>query len=59
MKPAWFGHSAFRVEIAGAVILIDPFLDNPLFQGDKEEAYAGTTHVIPTRGPEVGEPFTL
>jgi L-ascorbate metabolism protein UlaG (beta-lactamase superfamily) len=50
MKLTWFGHSAFRVEIAGAVILIDPFLDNPLFQGDKEQAYAGTTHVVVTHG---------
>ena len=50
MKLTWFGHSAFRVEIAGAVILIDPFLDNPLFGGDRKKAYAGTTHVILTHG---------
>jgi hypothetical protein len=48
-----------RRDRGGAVILIDPFLDNPLFQGDQEEAYGGTTHVILTHGPEVGEPFTL
>jgi L-ascorbate metabolism protein UlaG (beta-lactamase superfamily) len=26
MKLTWFGHSAFRIEIAGAVVMIDPFI---------------------------------
>ena len=26
MKLTWYGHSAFRIEAAGAKILIDPFL---------------------------------
>lgn len=25
MKITWFGHSAYRVDIAGAAIMIDPF----------------------------------
>ena len=50
MKLTWFGHSAFRIDIAGAAILIDPFLDNPTFTGDKAAAAAGATHVILTHG---------
>ena len=34
MKMTWFGHSAFRIETGGKVLLIDPFLTgNPRFQG--------------------------
>ena len=30
MKLTWYGHSAFRIEVGAAKILIDPFLsDNP------------------------------
>ncbi|MBN9009477.1 MAG: MBL fold metallo-hydrolase, partial [Rhizobiales bacterium] len=50
MKLTWYGHSAFRVEVAGAVILIDPFLENPLFGGDRKAAYAGATHILLTHG---------
>jgi L-ascorbate metabolism protein UlaG (beta-lactamase superfamily) len=50
MKLTWFGHSAFRVEIPGAVVMIDPFLGNPTFKGDHKSAYAGTTHVAVTHG---------
>ena len=50
MKLTWFGHSAFRMDIAGAAILIDPFLENPLFQGDRKAAYEGVTHVVLTHG---------
>jgi L-ascorbate metabolism protein UlaG (beta-lactamase superfamily) len=50
MKLTWFGHSAFRLEYAGAVILIDPFLANPTFKGDAKAAYAGATHVVLTHG---------
>ena len=41
MKLTWFGHSAFRLEVPGAVIMIDPFLDNPTFKGDVKAAYQG------------------
>jgi L-ascorbate metabolism protein UlaG (beta-lactamase superfamily) len=50
MQLTWFGHSAFRIDIAGAAILIDPFLDNPTFKGDKRAAIDGTTHVVLTHG---------
>jgi L-ascorbate metabolism protein UlaG (beta-lactamase superfamily) len=51
MKITWFGHSAFRLEFRGAVVLIDPFLSqNPSFKGRVEEATAGATHVVLTHG---------
>jgi L-ascorbate metabolism protein UlaG (beta-lactamase superfamily) len=50
MKLTWYGHSAFRVEYAGAVAMIDPFLANPTFKGDVKAAYADATHVILTHG---------
>jgi L-ascorbate metabolism protein UlaG (beta-lactamase superfamily) len=51
MKLTWFGHSAFRIETNGKVILIDPFLTgNPSFKGDPEAASRGATHVVLTHG---------
>lgn len=51
MKLTWYGHSAFRIEFAGAVVLIDPFLThNPRFTGSIEEAQAGVTHILLTHG---------
>lgn len=50
MKLTWFGHSAFRIDIPGAVIMIDPFLGDPAFKGDHKAAYAGATHVALTHG---------
>ncbi len=33
MKLTYYGHSAFRVDVEGASILIDPYLaDNPLVE---------------------------
>ncbi|MCB4767266.1 metal-dependent hydrolase [Ancylobacter sp. Lp-2] len=53
MKITWFGHSAFRVEIPGAVLLIDPFLKyHPAYAGNFDEMIAGTTHVLLTHGHE-------
>ena len=38
MKLVWLGHSAFRVEIDAAIILIDPFLrGNPKFKLDFDQ----------------------
>lgn len=51
MKLIWLGHSAFRIEIDGAVILIDPFFSgNPKFPGDVAAATAGLTHIVLTHG---------
>ncbi len=51
MKITWFGHSAFRIEMGRAIILIDPFLTgNPAFKGTVDEAGAGATHVLITHG---------
>lgn len=51
MKLTWLSHSAFRLEIGKAVVMIDPFLTgNPAFKGDAEEASRGATHVVLTHG---------
>lgn len=52
MKITWLGHSAFRLEIAKANILIDPFLNhNPSFAGqDIKDATKGLTHILLTHG---------
>lgn len=52
MKIIWLGHSGFRIEIEGAVLLIDPWLDgNPIFpEARRAEALAGATHVLLTHG---------
>lgn len=50
MKIIWLGHSGFRLEIGGAVLLIDPWLTgNPMFPTDRRaEALAGATHILLT-----------
>jgi L-ascorbate metabolism protein UlaG (beta-lactamase superfamily) len=51
MKITWLGHSAFRIEACGNVILIDPFLTgNSMFTGDPMAASEGCTHIILTHG---------
>ena len=52
MKIIWLGHSGFRIEIEGAVLLIDPWLDgNTMFpEARRAEALAGATHVLLTHG---------
>jgi L-ascorbate metabolism protein UlaG (beta-lactamase superfamily) len=51
MKITWLGHSAFRIETSGAVILIDPFLTgNSMFKGDPVKASEGCTHIVLTHG---------
>lgn len=50
MKITWYGQSAFRVEAAGKTILIDPFLENPLWPGGWEEPAEGVTHLLLTHG---------
>ena len=51
MNLIWLGHSAFRIETGGSVILIDPFLSgNPKFTGDVAQASTGATHIVLTHG---------
>ncbi|MBD3786882.1 MAG: metal-dependent hydrolase [Sphingomonadales bacterium] len=52
MKLTWLGHSGFRLEIEGAVILLDPWLSgNPIFPDERRaEALAGATHILLTHG---------
>jgi L-ascorbate metabolism protein UlaG (beta-lactamase superfamily) len=52
MKITWLGHSGFRIETEGAVLLVDPWLDgNPMFPVDRRaEATAGATHILLTHG---------
>ena len=52
MKITWLGHSGFRIEIAGAVLLVDPWLTgNPVFPADRRaEAIGGATHVLVSHG---------
>jgi L-ascorbate metabolism protein UlaG (beta-lactamase superfamily) len=52
MKITWLGHSGFRIEIAGAVLLVDPWLaGNPSFdQSRRAEAIAGATNILISHG---------
>lgn len=52
MKITWLGHSGFRLEIAGQVLLIDPWLNgNPSFDANRrQEAVSGATHVLLSHG---------
>ena len=52
MRIIWLGHSGFRIEIAGQVLLVDPWLTgNPMFPEDRRgEAIAGATHLLVSHG---------
>ena len=52
MKIIWLGHSGFRIEIGGEVLLVDPWLTgNPMFdEGRRVEAIQGATHVLVSHG---------
>ena len=52
MKITWLGHSGFRIEIGGQVLLVDPWLDgNPSFPAEKRDAaVTGATHILLTHG---------
>ena len=52
MQIIWLGHSGFRIEIEGAVLLVDPWISgNPMFPAERrEEAIHGATHVLLTHG---------
>lgn len=50
MKVTWLGHSSFRIEIGGQVLLIDPWLTgNPLLPEEAHiPATQGATHILLT-----------
>jgi L-ascorbate metabolism protein UlaG (beta-lactamase superfamily) len=50
MRIIWLGHSSFRIEIGGQVILLDPWLNgNPMLAEDQHDAATrGTTHILLT-----------
>jgi L-ascorbate metabolism protein UlaG (beta-lactamase superfamily) len=51
MKITWLGHSAFRIDLPGAALLIDPFLTgNPKFTGSLDEVSKGVSHIVLTHG---------
>jgi L-ascorbate metabolism protein UlaG (beta-lactamase superfamily) len=51
MKLTWFGHSTFRLDFADKVVLIDPFFTgNPAFDGSRDQATEGVTHILITHG---------
>jgi L-ascorbate metabolism protein UlaG (beta-lactamase superfamily) len=51
MQITWFGHSAFRLDLAGDAVLIDPFFTgNPAFASDKAAAIKGVSHIVLTHG---------
>ena len=52
MKITWLGHAGFRIEIADAVLLVDPWMTgNPSFPSDRrDEALEGATHILISHG---------
>lgn len=51
MQVTWLGHSAFRIDLDAAKILIDPFLTgNPQFSADFDAVTEGITHIVITHG---------
>ena len=52
MRLTWLGHGGFRIEIADAVLLVDPWLrGNPVFDPSRfDEAVRGATHILVTHG---------
>ena len=52
MRITWLGHSAYRLEIGEARVLIDPFFTgNPAFEGqNRERAIEDVTDIILTHG---------
>lgn len=63
MRIIWLGHASFRLEIAGAVLLIDPWINgNPMFPDDRRtEALQGATHILLTHahGDHAGDAAAL
>lgn len=52
MDIIWLGHGGFRIEAAGEVLLIDPWIEgNPMMEGqDVDAALTGVTQILMTHG---------
>lgn len=52
MKLTWMGHGSFRIEVAGEVLLLDPWITgNPVLPADRaDEVTAGATQILLTHG---------
>lgn len=52
MNIIWLGHGSFRIEIAGEVLLVDPWLNgNPMMpEAGHDAAIAGATQILVTHG---------
>ena len=52
MKIVWLGHSGFRIEVGGQILLVDPWLEgNPAFPAERRDyAISGATHILLTHG---------
>ena len=52
MRVIWMGHGSFRIEIAGQVLLLDPWVTgNPSFPDERaDEALDGATAILLTHG---------
>ncbi len=52
MRITWLGHSGFRIEVAGQILLVDPWLrGNPSFdEANFDAAIKGATHVLVSHG---------
>jgi L-ascorbate metabolism protein UlaG (beta-lactamase superfamily) len=61
VKITWFGHSAFRIEMAGATILVDPFLnENPVSPVKASEiTEADVVYVTHDHGDHLGDSFSI
>jgi L-ascorbate metabolism protein UlaG (beta-lactamase superfamily) len=60
-KITWFGHAAFKIEIAGKTVLIDPWLDgNPASPVKASEIErADIVYVTHDHGDHLGEAFQI
>jgi L-ascorbate metabolism protein UlaG (beta-lactamase superfamily) len=61
VKITWFGHAAFRIEIAGKTVLIDPWLDgNPTSSVKSSEiAEADAIYVTHDHTDHLGDAFSI
>jgi len=52
MKIIWMGHGSFRIEMAGQVVLVDPWINgNPMLEGkDPASVLEGANQILVTHG---------